>query len=196
MWIDLEILSVTQWAREEPTTVMPWLSVGSTHFDEGTVQPDGSIVYDLLNLWLQYKVRVPRRCKALQFQADYKRVFNNDAMIVPQVYKWSLGTADAPGEGYPFKWDVPNKTSGLLSAEVDIPAGTSWLWLTYNYAGQGSGYVAEVTMEALRGDALGPGRIYDKAGAPQVGVPHIYKNGAWRAGQSLVLRDGLWRPTG
>lgn len=196
MWIDLEVLSVTQWARGEPTTVMPWLSVGSTHFDEGTVQPDGSIIYDLLNLWLQFEIRVPRRCKAIEFEASFKRTFNDDSWIVPQVYRWSLGTAAAPGTGIPFKWDVPNKTSGLLSAETELPAGTSWLWLTFNYAGQSGGYVAEVAMESLRGDAYGPGRVFNSNEEPRVGIPHIAIEGELRPCQTYVCKGGVWMPTG
>lgn len=194
MWIDLEIVSVTQWAREQPTTVMPWLSVGSTHFDEGTVQPDGSIVYDLLNLWLQYEVRVPRRCKGLRFQSNFKRTFNDDSWIVPQVYGWSLGTAEAPGVRNPFKWDVLNKTSGIIEADIEMPAGINWLWLTYNYAGQGSGYVAEVTMELLQGEALGPGRIYVD-GVLHAAVPHICKDGIWRPAESQLCKTAVWHPT-
>ena len=193
MWIDLEIVSVTQYISGAPAG-MPYPSVGSTHFDDGTPQPDGSMLYNYENLWLRYEIAVPRRCKAVQFKTNYRLALNGPEYIAPQIYGWSVGTADAPGVPNAFKWDVINNTSGLIGGNVLMKPGTQWLWLTFDITGQSNGYVLGVTMPELRGDAYGPGRVYID-GVPRIGTPHVSVSKKLLPGQTFVCKNGSWQPT-
>lgn len=196
MLVNLEILSAKQFVGGGPASADVELvnSVGSTHFDAGTVLPDGTIVYNYTNLWMRYEVKIPRRLRHFQFEAAYQQALNEPAYVRGQRFGWSLGTEDRPGEERVFYWDIEAKSSGLLQEDIKILPGRIWLWLTYDYTGQNNCFVTGVRFPLLQGEAVGPGRIAVN-GSMKTGAPHIVIDGAFKEVSAYVCKDGVWRPT-
>ena len=192
MLVDIEILSVQQFISGVANNALADC-VGSTHFDAGTVQPDGSVAYNLENLWLRYKLRIPRRLKSFSWRANYGLALNGPEYVRGQVFGWSFGTKDAPGKQHNFKWDVENKTSGLITSETELDRGTAWFWLTYNYAGQNNCYVKNVELATLQGESVGSARVW-QGGAVKEGSVYAALGGKMKEGQIYVCRGGIWRP--
>lgn len=194
MWKDLRIVSVQQFIDGKASDDLSDC-VGSTHFDAGTTLPDGSVTYNYENLWLRYELSIPRPCRGVRLEAAYRTAHNSVAIVSGQVFGWGFGSETAPGEETPFVWDTENKTSGLLSSDERLSAGTAWLWLTYDFAGQNNCYVDNVSLPLLQGDMTGPGRIYTD-GAAGAAVPHIAAGGSFKPASAYVFTGGRWTPTG
>lgn len=192
MVIDLEILSVQQFVSAEPSWVFE-NCVGSTHFDSGTTQPDGSVVYNYENLWLRYKLNIPRRIKKFWFRANYGLALNGPEYVNGQRFHWSFGSEDKPGPGNPFYWDVDYKTTGLIEKELRLAAGVAWFWLTYDYGGQNNCYVKETELATLQGETIGSARIV-KNGAFVEAPPYVSVGGQPVEGEAYVYHNGVWRP--
>ena len=186
MLLDLEILSVQQYVSGEPS----WLvsdCVGSTHFD-GREEPP----YNLENLWLRYELAVPRKLKEFTWSAYYETQFNGPEYVRDQVFGWSFGTADAPGEGGSFTWDVDAKTGGPITREMRIPRGTAWFWLTYNFSGQNNCDVKGVQLSA-QGKPVGSMRVWNGVEFIE-GTPYVAVNGQLREGEAYIYKGGVWQP--
>ena len=192
MIIDLEILSVRQFVEGRPSNDLEDC-VGSTHFDGGTVMPDGSIAYVYKNLWLRYELNIPRKLKSFLFRADYRVALNGPEFVRGQRFGWSFGGKSEPGEENVFYWDTEHRTSGLIENEMKIPRGPAWFWLTYDFTGQNNCYVKDVALSTLQGETVGSVRAV-KDGVWYEGTPHVCRGGAWREGELYVSRGGIWRP--
>lgn len=192
MAIDLEVLGVQQYVSGKQSWAFNH-RVGSTHFDAGIEQPDGSVAYNYENLWLRYHLNLPRKIKRFRFEATYGMAMNGPEYVRGQRFGWGFGTATAPGNQTAFYWDVDNKTSGLIEAELRMPSGEAWFWLTYDYAGQNNCYVQETALPVLQGEPVGSIRVADGAKLLE-GIPHICRSGTFKRGEVYVCKDGVWRP--
>ena len=192
MLLDLEILSVQQFVSGEPSWVFE-NHVGSTHFDDGTEQPDGSVIYNYENLWLRYELAIPRKLKSFLWRANYATAMNGPEYVRGQQFGWGFGTEDAPRVDEFFTWDVTNKTSGLISREMRIDRGTAWFWLTYDYAGQNNCYVKGTDLATVQGETVGSVRVLRGSEFIE-GTPHVVVDGRLVEGEAYICRGGVWHP--
>ena len=192
MLLDLEVLSVQQFISGNPSGDLE-NCVGSTHFDGGTVMPDGSVAYVYQNLWLRYELSIPRKLKTFEWKADYRLALNGPEYVKGQRFGWSFGTEDAPSTPNGFYWDVDNNTSGLVSQELRVERGTAWFWLTYDFAGQNNCYVKDVNLSVVRGKTVGSMRVWNGVEFIE-GTPHVAVNGQFLEGEAYIYRGGVWQP--
>lgn len=186
MLIDLEIVSVQQFVSAAPS----WLvsnCVGSSHFD-GRDEPP--YIYE--NLWLRFELAIPRKLKSFTWSASYGTPYNGPEYVRDQIFGWSFGTTDAPGEGGSFTWDVGSKTGGPVTREMRISKGTAWFWLTYDFAGQNNCYVDGVSL-AAQGEPVGSMRVWNGVEFIE-GTPHVAVNGRLLEGEAYICRGGVWQP--
>ncbi len=186
MLLDLEILSVQQYVSGSSSSLVSDC-VGSTHFD-GREEPP----YNLENLWLRFELAIPRKLKEFRWSASYDTAFNGPEYVRDQVFGWSFGTADAPGSGGSFTWDVEAKTGGPITQEVRVAHGVAWFWLTYDYVGQNNCYVKGVNL-SVQGSTVGSMRIWNGADLVE-GTPYVVRNGWLTEGEAYICKNGVWRP--
>lgn len=125
--------------------------VGSSHyygFGAGET-PSG-----FFNLWLRYKITVPKSCKKIEFTAAYNNPHNSASLVAKSPYRYSIGSSSNPASSYTeFKWDTDAKRmNGSVSG--DFAAGqTIYLWLHYSYKGNNNTYVDGVNLISVTGRA-------------------------------------------
>ena len=150
--VKLTVSAATQFAAGAETTDYRNL-VGSTH-----TNPDPP--YNYFNLWLRYTVTFPRRCRGVKISLSYGAAYNSDAILSGQIFRYSFGTASAPGTEFStFVWDTANHVATGLTLDGNFDKNEQrYFWLHYNFAGQNNCYASGVVAE-ITGNALGVAKI-------------------------------------